>query len=360
MLAAHIASILTVSLALASCGADDGKADGDAGADLVDAGGAECATAVGANPEWLLGAQDSDLRQLTGIEATMTGATLAERSTVSNRAATREFLQARFASLGYSPMLDNYGTGANVFAELPATVETTDTIVVGAHFDSVPGSPGANDNATGVAMVLAAARYAAELDCRSQHIIFVLFDEEEIGLVGSDQFAQLIGRPEFGANVTAVHTIDQNGWDEDGDRAFELERPDGTLFDAYTSAKQVAGSSMPIHQTNTGSTDHVSFRQHGFTSIGITEEYVNGDTTPHYHLSSDSYATVDRDYLASTTRLMLTMLHSSVIIDTAALRSLDSSQPRASLAKRYQAATVLERDASPLRPTGCRSLGLSR
>ncbi len=351
MFVRRLSALAAISLAFAACGSDDGDVSSDGGPVAVDAGG-QCAEPIGADPDWLLSAQDSDLRQLTGVEATMSGVTLAERSTPSNRAATREFLQERLQALGYSPMLDNYGSGQNVFAELPATVPTSDTIIVGAHFDSVPQSPGANDNATGVAMVLAAARYAADIDCRSQNIIFVLFDEEEVGLIGSDQFAQLLAQPEFGANVTAVHTIDQNGWDDDGDRAFELERPDASLYTAYLSALQLAGGVMPIHETTTGFTDHVSFRTYGFDAIGVTEEYVNGDTTPHYHLSSDSYETVDRDYLASTTRIMLTMLHQSIGSGTAARRAVGAT--RTSLSERYRAATQHSREASVARPAGCR------
>lgn len=354
MLAAHLTSVLAVSLALVSCSGNTGGAVADAGSVAAD-GAAVCSPATGANPEWLLSTQESDLRKLTGVEPTTGGVTLFERSTAAHRTATRTFLQSRFASLGYSAMLDDYGTGKNVFAELPATFHTTDTIVVGAHFDTVPDSPGANDNATGVSMVLAAARFAAELGCRSQNILFVLFDEEELGLIGSDKFAQLLGRGDFDVNVTAVHTIDQNGWDEDGDRAFELERPDGGLFAAYTRALQLAGGSLPIHETDTGFTDHVSFRNYGFTSIGVTEEYVNGDTTPHYHLSSDSYETVDREYLASTTRIMLTMLHSSVEVNSAARRAPSSPRAYKSLGDRYRAATLRPRETSIAPPSGCRA-----
>jgi hypothetical protein len=42
--------------------------------------------------------------------------------------------------------------------------------------------------------------------------------------------------------------------------------------------------------------------------VGLTEEYVSGDTTPHYHLPSDTFDTVDLDYLASST----TLLHATI------------------------------------------------
>ena len=57
--------------------------------------------------------------------------------------------------------------------------------MVGAHLDSEVGSPGANDNATGVAAVLAVARALKDLQCRSRGVMFVMFDQEEVGLLGS-------------------------------------------------------------------------------------------------------------------------------------------------------------------------------
>ena len=157
-----------------------------------------------------------------------------------------------------------------MYAVLQASTLSTSNIVIGAHFDSVPGSPGANDNATGVAFVLAVARYLTSVDCRQSNVYFVLFDEEEIGLVGSYQFAQFLSNQ--GTDVVSVHTIDQMGWDQDNDLAVELERPSGNLYSEWVQSKTAAGLSMTLHQTDTGQTDHVSFRQFGFAAIGITEE----------------------------------------------------------------------------------------
>ena len=59
--------------------------------------------------------------------------------------------------------------------------------MIGAHLDSVPLSPGANDNASGVATVLEVARLLAEVPtARSIH--FVAFGAEELGLVGSGYY----------------------------------------------------------------------------------------------------------------------------------------------------------------------------
>jgi Zn-dependent M28 family amino/carboxypeptidase len=221
---------------------------------------------------------------------------------VANRALAADYLETLWDELGLEPERHAYDEGGtNIYARLPATTTSTRYFVVGAHYDSVPQSPGANDNATGVAFVYGLARYLEQLPCRDAHVIFVLFDQEEIGLVGSYAFAELLFEQRL--DVVAVHTIDQMGWDADEDRAIELERPDRGLVEAYQQGVARGPADVPLITTSTGATDHVSFREWGFAAVGLTEEYVSGDTTPHYHLPSDTYDTVSFEYLRSTTVL---------------------------------------------------------
>jgi Zn-dependent M28 family amino/carboxypeptidase len=229
------------------------------------------------------------------------GVRLVNRSTVSNRQAARQYLTRLLVDMGLAALEQNYGTGTNVYAELKGTSGARAYVVVGAHFDSVAPSPGANDNATGVAAVLAVARYVTSLPCRSKHFYFVLFDEEEVGLVGSKNFATKLKTD--GAVVHSVHTIDQMGWDSNGDRLIELELPDMGLEDLYRAAVAELGVSIPIKPTKTASTDHSSFRP-TFLATGVTEGYTSGDTTPYYHKAGDTYETVDFAYLKSTTVLV--------------------------------------------------------
>jgi Zn-dependent M28 family amino/carboxypeptidase len=211
-------------------------------------------------------------------------------------------MKTLFQDLGLTPAEHAYGSGTNVYATLPATMGMQ-TVVFGAHFDSVAVSPGANDNATGVAAVFAVARYATKLTCRSKSLIFVLFDEEEVGLVGSKQFAAKLKND--GTMVHSVHTIDQMGWDMDGDRAIELELPDTGLRELYQAAVTKLGVSVPLTPTMTSSTDHSSFRP-TFLAVGLTEEYASrpSDTTPYYHKAGDVFDTVNFAYLLSTTTVV--------------------------------------------------------
>lgn len=292
--------IVVTGLMAAACGADDGDDPGaaDAGADAA----AACGDLPDPAPVWLVDYQDDLVARLTGARELAPGTTLPARDTGARRAAAAGFLDGAIEDMGLPALRHDYGTGSNVYTEVTATDGGDAWVVFGAHYDTVIDSPGANDNATGVAMVLAAARYLQSVDCRTVNALFVLFDEEEVGLIGSAAFADMLAAG--GRDVLSVHTVDQMGWDDDGDRAVELERSSPGLFELYDSARQRGALTMSLVATNTGSTDHVSFRQRGFRAVGLTEEFVSGDTTPHYHLPSDTYDTVNFDYLASTTELV--------------------------------------------------------
>jgi Zn-dependent M28 family amino/carboxypeptidase len=200
--------------------------------------------------------------------------------------------------LGWTPQLHTYTTGANVHATIPATMGNGPEIIVGAHFDSVVGSPGANDNASGVAVVLAVARYLGETPCRAAPVTIVLFDGEENGLLGSRAFALT----RTVASVHAVHTIDQVGWDQDDDLRFELELPTPELEAEYRAAAVTVGAL--VSTTTTQGTDHEAFRDRAFAAIGLTEEYVGGDTSPHRHTAQDTASTIDVSYLAAGTKVV--------------------------------------------------------
>jgi hypothetical protein len=89
-----------------------------------------------------------------------------------------------------SPAVRAYPTrrhgGANLIALKEG--EQSNERRVGAHLDSVPGSPGADDNAAGVAALLELARVLAPLRFR-RSIVLVAFDMEEIGLIGARALA---------------------------------------------------------------------------------------------------------------------------------------------------------------------------
>lgn len=299
--------MLVTVAALAGCGGGADVPPGD-----PDAGSGGGADAAGCNlevpsPAWLEAYQSEVIERLSGAAEIADGTSLPDRATAASRELVRQYLEGELASAGLEPRRHDYGSGQNVYALLPATEEAGGAVQLwGAHFDSVPESPGANDNATGVAVVLAAARFATELPCRRSDLAFAFFDEEELGLVGSDAFAEDAAAGALGWSIAAAHSVDQVGWDGDGDRRVELERPSDELAALYAAAAPAAGVEVVV--TDTGGTDHVSFRSRGIAAVGVSEEFSGGDTTPHYHQPTDVAGTVDAEYLAAVTALVFEVL----------------------------------------------------
>lgn len=244
--------------------------------------------------------QEEIISKLTGHSSIGEDITLKDRYSQEARMISAEYLERKLDIFCDEVQIENYSqTGNNVVGSILATTETDQWIVIGAHYDSVKDCPGANDNATGVALAYSVAKHIASLETRNYNLKIVFFDEEERGLIGSKAYAkQLL---EDKVNVVSVHTIDQLGWDEDGDRGIELEVPTDQIRDQYSKVAGEYNYTFPIQISDVTSTDHRSFRQLGFAATGITEEYKNGDTTPHYHRSTDTYETVNFAYLTTIT-----------------------------------------------------------
>jgi acetylornithine deacetylase/succinyl-diaminopimelate desuccinylase-like protein len=252
---------------------------------------------------------DTDLQKdviarLSGAKEIREGVTLTNRATIENRQEARTYLLAQLSTFGLEGKRHAYGEagGENIYALLASGQEGAETIVLGAHYDTVLRAPGANDDGTGVAAVLAIARAMTKIAPRTRDLLVVFFDEEERGLVGSKAFAQML--KDENRKVVGVHTIDQAGWDSNHNKAIELELPYDGAVALYEKAAKALGMDIPLYTTTETGSDHQSFRRLGFPAIGVTEEYRHGDTTPYIHRPGDTYETVDFDYLGSTTKLV--------------------------------------------------------
>ncbi len=252
---------------------------------------------------------------LAGQASSTSSDTFSSRSTPSERSEAAAFLADKITELGLRPVRQKYRVpnvngivdlllspyeGTNVYAIVAATVQDAPFVVIGAHYDSEQGSPGAIDNASGVALVYALAYTLSKLERRYVNFIVVFFDQEEDDEAGSRAFVRYLASQ--GHAIHSVHIADMVGWDGDGDRTVEIESPGPELENIY----RAAGSDLkiPLVITQGASSDTRSFRAGGIPTVGVWENLNSGDSTPHYHQSSDTFATVNFEYLASTTELM--------------------------------------------------------
>lgn len=246
---------------------------------------------------------ENNLAVLTGKSPLSDGNLISERGTPEGKIKSRNYISSRLEEFGYKVERHNYRkNGENIFTRLLANENSSEYILLGAHFDSVRNA-GANDNGTGSAAILEAARVLKQLEGRKVNIIFAWFDEEELGLVGSEAMAREFKKQ--GLKITSVHTIDMLGWDADKDGVIEIEQPDGVLWDYYKMVNEKHQLKIRLSRTSSGSTDHVAFREEGYQAVGLCEEWAGGDTTPYYHKKTDTYDTVNFDILFSGTKLLV-------------------------------------------------------
>jgi hypothetical protein len=299
---------LLLLASLAACSSpSSGSADDDDAMPTDDASSVDAATdctALGPCP-WLTDYERRIVSQLAGALEIAPGVTIAHRTSIAERDTVRTFLLAEFAALSIPaesvPYTFTNKMGANIIATLAPTDAANASqpaILIGAHFDGVAAGPAAADNATGVAIVLAHARFLATQP-RNRPIIFALFDQEELGLIGSKAYvASLVAA---NTPLRGVHIFDMLSFDGDGDHVVELWSPSPELQTLYSAHGPDAGT--PLSTVTFTSGDHQAFRDRGFPAVGIGEEFVGGDHTPNYHLASDTVDNVHFDHTALVTHL---------------------------------------------------------
>lgn len=162
-------------------------------------------------------------------------------------------------------------TGRNVIAHLPNVARPS--ILLGGHYDSVPGSPGANDNASGTAVVLEIARRFAGTPVANS-AWFVAFDGEEDGLRGSAAFVKAAGS-EFLGNLKAMLNFDM------------VAINDKLLVGGN---KQITGLAQKVDRKITSIGDSGRSDHHSFATAGVPVIFFYRGQDPNYHSPGDTKA----------------------------------------------------------------------
>jgi Zn-dependent M28 family amino/carboxypeptidase len=196
----------------------------------------------------------------------------------------RDNIYARFQSFGLVTALDpfsyNSSTYYNVIAMSLGTVRPNDIYVIGAHYDSVD-NPGADDNASGVAGVLEAARVLSQYKFEAT-LVFAAFDREEEGLLGSSAYVQ----EHTGDNILGMVAMDMIACDTDNVNT-------GLIFGHSSSdpLKSALGKALADYGGLTYTvlgpwdvSDHAPFEEAGFPAAFLIE----GSDNPYYHTDLDS------------------------------------------------------------------------
>jgi leucyl aminopeptidase len=199
-------------------------------------------------------------------------------------------------------------TGKNLIVELPGALKPDEIVILSAHFDTYlntnrwGAAPGAEDNASGVATLLEAARLLRSYRFE-RTLQIVWFSGEEQGMIGSGYY---VAHLPAGRTIVGDVNLDMFGYDADNDHCFELHV--GTLpassVIGQCFADTIAANGLDLHYdylTNLaeGYSDHESFWMAGLGAVEVLENYsdqgltggCNGeDSNPNYHTNQDKIA----------------------------------------------------------------------
>ena len=236
----------------------------------------------------------------------------------------RQTLRERLAALG--PLEDHRfassgDEGVNLILRLPGRFANLPPLLVGAHYDGPLHSPGADDNASGVAALLELARRWA-VDPPRRPVWLVAFDQEEWGMVGSSALAQelraalqhlkLMVSLEMLAftsesqsyPVPAMERVYGNRGDFIG---LVANAGAGMLLPrlARKMARHVSTKVLPV--LNRGRdipdvrlSDHSPFWDGGYNALMVTD--TSFMRNPHYHQMSDTVETLDLGFFAAVVK----------------------------------------------------------
>ncbi|MCV3214128.1 M28 family peptidase [Plectonema radiosum NIES-515] len=249
-----------------------------------------------------------------------------KRFTDVERSRSRTYMTSILKKFGWKPRLEKFSSGVNIFAERQGTDKTAGAILVAAHYDTVAISPGADDNASGVAVVLEVARLLGSHPT-PRTLQLALFDKEEEGLLGSKAFVTNNTRL---ANLRGVIVMDMIGYacytvgcqqyppglpvsppSDKGDFLAAIGDAEHLpLLNAFQNPREnlpaVLRLPIPLKGLLTPDTlrsDHAPFWYQGVGAVLVTD--TANLRSPYYHQASDTPKTIERSFFTGSAQIVV-------------------------------------------------------
>ncbi|ULQ51133.1 M20/M25/M40 family metallo-hydrolase [Flavihumibacter fluvii] len=279
-------------------------------------------------PVSLLNAQDSVLMRIEQVEKLaldiLASDSMNGRSaySIENRKVA-DFIAGYFAATGLKPFQDSgflqpfYGRSTdsasvlyNVVGFLPGRSRPLEYVIVSAHMDHLPPLEsnkkdrifnGANDNASGVAVLMALAQYYAALGNNERSLVFCAFNAEELGLWGSAYFA---GKSDIKKIVAGIN-FDMMGVPQFGkNRLMITGRRYSTFYEIVK--KNISGQGIKLKTDSQidlfSRSDNYSFAQLGVPAHTFS---TSDDRYPCYHKPCDELKKLDIPNMARLTKVII-------------------------------------------------------
>jgi Zn-dependent M28 family amino/carboxypeptidase len=238
-------------------------------------------------------------------------------------AKVESFIEAELKSYGIKTESDCFfyegESFRNIIGEIGAPADSV--VILGAHFDSVMGAPGADDDGSGVAVLLESARILAQTPLRSR-LLICAFNLEELNMIGSTHFVRKLKAAK--TPVRAMISLEMVGYSDSrpgsqlypaGLRWFYPDRGDfiGVIGNrkSVSLLRQVAREmrrvpELPVETLAVPGkgelipavrlSDHAPFWDAGYPALMLTDTAMYRN--PHYHSASDTLDTLNIDFIA--------------------------------------------------------------
>lgn len=221
------------------------------------------------------------------------------------------YLRQRFEQYGLqTDSLIFSATGKNILAIQPGMVYPNQYLILCAHYDCMPNvnvAPAADDDGSGVATVLEAARILSQYQFEYT-IVYAIWDEEEQGLAGSAAYATQADNQND--SLIGVLNMDAIAWDSDSNNVAMIHT--GATANSLQLAMMIDDVNidytigLDLNLINPGATysDHASFWNHGFGAVLIIEDW-QFDANPHYHTITDKVQYFNAAYFHRMAKLSI-------------------------------------------------------
>jgi Zn-dependent M28 family amino/carboxypeptidase len=217
------------------------------------------------------------VRELSGnVPTTINGTSqtiLSRHKDQPGNALAEAYIRQKLEAYGLITTTQSFGsTGKNVFARQLGTQYPNKQFIINAHYDALPSgsiAPGADDNASGTAAVIEAARIFTKHSFPFT-IVYALWDEEEIGIFGSNYYATQAAA--VGDSIIGVITLDGLGYDFNNGGVVNIQNRANVslvqLYDNMVEVNKQYGIHLGIVQTPPYAfSDHANFWYNGYDAI---------------------------------------------------------------------------------------------
>jgi len=279
-----------------------------------------------------LSSAEDQLRNALRSDVEMLSETIGQRNSLNYAGIEKaaEFLEAELNTAGYTVNHNKYQIDGKDYDNLEVEIKGNDRpdqiMLIGAHYDSVPFSPGANDNTSGTAATLELAKLFAKTK-PARTLRFVHFVNEEQPFARTENMGSLVYAKQAKAKgeiIMAMFSLESLGYYTDRPNSQPYPAPLSLFYPSVgnfisfignvDSRKLVRtaihdfrlkakfpseGAALPNLIPGVGSSDHWSFWQMGYPAIMVTDTANYRD--PNYHQSSDRAENLDYDRFARVT-----------------------------------------------------------